>query len=35
MFDAYAQDVTRDVVWKNGVPRSIEEDELEKTSKNN
>ena len=30
MFDACAQDVARDVIWKNGVPRSIEEDELEK-----
>ena len=30
MFDTYAQDVAWDGAWKNGVPRTMEEDESKK-----
>ena len=30
MLDACTQDEARDVMWKNGVPKSTEEDELER-----
>ena len=30
IFDTYYQEITKDIIWEKGIPKSLEEDELDK-----